>query len=410
MFSQWIHYKNIPINFYENTNVIKFDIEVNSLKDICVYSNLGNLINDPKGNRICVVNKIIENQVELESILKLTENGNSIFHLKTFSSNFFFIVRNRGWNVLYRLEKDNSLHKICYFSGNTIDYSFTNESIFLIYKTEERIPKTLLFELKNDNIIRKDTLQKFSPNKICSLNDSINILISDSKIVKISKTNTSIIDENINNLKDVSFKSEKIGYYLNSNGELYRTMDFGKSWVKLLTNSSFCEKIFFKSDSSGYFIDDKNNIYFTENYGNSWKIETIESTENVVIDKIIFLDESTTYLLSKNSLFTKSCQNPKTNMNNDIQTNYNNLSLTQSLLLYPNPTNKLLNIQIPEDFSNLDIITISLFNNIGEIQKEYFFSYQNFVSIDVSNFPNGIYYIEIKKLDKKYTSKFVISK
>jgi len=64
----------------------------------------------------------------------------------------------------------------------------------------------------------------------------------------------------------------------------------------------------------------------------------------------------------------------------------------KQIRLYPNPTTSLVNIGSNENFNNK---TFRIFNINGQVLKEEKTYQSNSVSIDLGEFPNGIYFIEI---------------
>jgi hypothetical protein len=66
-------------------------------------------------------------------------------------------------------------------------------------------------------------------------------------------------------------------------------------------------------------------------------------------------------------------------------------------LVYPNPTDGMLNIEFSTDIT-LDF-SLSLINVIGQlviIDKQELFNGEYIKQIDVSNYANGVYFIELK--------------
>ena len=68
-----------------------------------------------------------------------------------------------------------------------------------------------------------------------------------------------------------------------------------------------------------------------------------------------------------------------------------------NLLIYPNPSDGIINIEFSSDIT-LDF-SLSLLNLIGQlviIDKQELFSGEYVKQVDVSNYANGIYFIEVK--------------
>jgi hypothetical protein len=69
--------------------------------------------------------------------------------------------------------------------------------------------------------------------------------------------------------------------------------------------------------------------------------------------------------------------------------------------VYPNPTNSILNIEIPQ---NTEGVSILIFNAIGSVVAK-----TNKLNIDVSNLPSGIYWAQVKQKEKIGMQRFIVS-
>ncbi|MBP8034356.1 MAG: T9SS type A sorting domain-containing protein [Bacteroidia bacterium] len=86
---------------------------------------------------------------------------------------------------------------------------------------------------------------------------------------------------------------------------------------------------------------------------------------------------------------------------NNFPTNINYLKIENSLIIYPNPTNSILNIR--DKNQQLQNATIEIKNTLGQIA--YFDVYTH--QIDISHLPAGIYFITLNNKESKRTIKFV---
>ena len=72
----------------------------------------------------------------------------------------------------------------------------------------------------------------------------------------------------------------------------------------------------------------------------------------------------------------------------------------ENLKVYPNPTNNIFNIVLPNPTEHF---TISVYSSLGqELYKN-----SNHTSIDISNLVNGIYFLTVKQNDRNWTTKIV---
>jgi len=83
--------------------------------------------------------------------------------------------------------------------------------------------------------------------------------------------------------------------------------------------------------------------------------------------------------------------------------NFDNLN--QSFKLYPNPAQSgEINIEIPLEFSNG---TLAIHNSIGQLINSLTIK-ENSFSLDISNYPKGVYFFTLKTKDKTIASPLVI--
>ena len=86
---------------------------------------------------------------------------------------------------------------------------------------------------------------------------------------------------------------------------------------------------------------------------------------------------------------------------NPIASGLNEISnANNNILVYPNPANALLTIQINSSTKNF---TVEIFNLIGE----QIFKASNNINIDVSSFSQGLYFIKVKQDNKIMIAKFM---
>lgn len=78
-----------------------------------------------------------------------------------------------------------------------------------------------------------------------------------------------------------------------------------------------------------------------------------------------------------------------------------------SIVLYPNPANQNISIQIPFELL-LDDALISVFDVSGRLIKQ-FITENNFENLDTSNFMDGLYYIYIRSNKISFTEKFLVN-
>ena len=132
----------------------------------------------------------------------------------------------------------------------------------------------------------------------------------------------------------------------------------------------------------------------------TWKLSvggesvTISNPASTIIDQVIFGAQTTNmaYARIPNGTGNFVIQAPTFNANNEIPLGVNQVGdFKTSLKLYPNPTNAILNIS-NEAFS---IDSVQVINLQGQTLFQKTYNNENNVTLDFSNYSNGIYLITI---------------
>ena len=76
----------------------------------------------------------------------------------------------------------------------------------------------------------------------------------------------------------------------------------------------------------------------------------------------------------------------------------------ESIIMYPNPSSSVLNVEIPASLGNNN--QYEVFNNLGQVIKSGTTNSSNF-SINTSNFSNGVYFLKLKVENATKTLKFI---
>ena len=92
------------------------------------------------------------------------------------------------------------------------------------------------------------------------------------------------------------------------------------------------------------------------------------------------------------------------NTANGITTGINEISVNNTVTVYPNPTTGKLAVSL----NNANIGTIEIYNLIGEKVYANSYNQQKSTEIDISNSPSGIYFLKIGDGVQVYTSKIVV--
>ena len=132
----------------------------------------------------------------------------------------------------------------------------------------------------------------------------------------------------------------------------------------------------------------------------SWKLSvagesvTLATPNEVIIDQIVFGAQTTDMASARipNGTGNFVIQAPTFNANNEIPLGTNQFGdFNSSLKLYPNPTTSVLTIS-NDDFS---IESVQVINLQGQVLFQKNYENQNNVVLDMSNFSNGIYLVNV---------------
>jgi len=194
----------------------------------------------------------------------------------------------------------------------------------------------------------------------------------------------------------------KSGYY--SGKKVFYSDHAGLGWLNIsgsLPNIPVNCIVYENASQDGIYIGTDVGVYYKDSTMSDW-IPFIDYLPNVIVNEMeIFYPENkiiaATYGRGVWESYTYSA----------LQTRLKeNESITNKINVYPNPTNKEINISLNESFQ--DETTITIYNSLGQlVHKEILNAFNRNYSIDMQNKASGFYYIEIKNNKKLYTSKFI---
>jgi photosystem II stability/assembly factor-like uncharacterized protein len=198
-------------------------------------------------------------------------------------------------------------------------------------------------------------------------------------------------DPVINADYNICFIDNKIGYVLGF-GSINKTIDGGSTWGNI-----FCEKeelkfICFTDADTGYGVGLYGTIIKTTNGASTWTESNSGTSKN--LNSVFFTDKNTGYIVGQYGIILKTKNGGEYTelINKQINENY-------STLLYPNPVETILNINIINPTIRFSIIDMQ-----GEILINH--QAQN-RQIDVSNLKKGIYILKIYNENESLNSKFI---
>lgn len=224
----------------------------------------------------------------------------------------------------------------------------------------------------------------------------------------------------LNDELTTSFNDEVFGVYL----EQRQTPDVGNSNIKIDCNAFENQgvDIYIGEYTTGIEFGSANNEagnIFSDVHPNRWSIKNESSTDlyynllssNIQTNKDPFaprLFSMNIYpeYVSGEAICVLSCEDF------DIDWGFMNLTKIQDMQIkvYPNPNNGNLNIEIPSELFSEEYIHLQIFNQHGQqiLNKELVKT--SLVSENISNHPDGIYFVSILTPNYKISKKLVLIK
>lgn len=248
------------------------------------------------------------------------------------------------------------------------------------------------------------------------INDSLGFACGYNKIVKTidGGSNWSIQNLDSNILHSIFFPSDSIGYCKTigchpHNQTLYKTFDQGVTWNMIWSSPSLCfSGMSFPSNDSGY-IAGQFGISKTTDGGSTWLPQHSTGLAWDFYDDLIdvfFLNNDTGFAVGAGQFYRTSRGGILTSTNNFIQSNeYDNI-----LNAFPNPASQ--ELKLTFNFRNNYPLELSIFNQLGKkVYAEMIYNTSTLTPLNVSQFPEGIYFIRATTVDQiTYNKKFVVQR
>ena len=165
----------------------------------------------------------------------------------------------KHWTELFKTNDINPINSV----------SFVNQNRGIVVGNNGLIIKTI------DNGINWDTISYVNGNRLTAVTfptHDTGYILGGGKILKTINAGDDWIvqKEGPSNIKAISFRNSLLGYTAGTNGTMYKTSDGGIHWNKLTTGTTNNLKyLSFPSDKIGYAFDDS-TIIKTTNGGISW--------------------------------------------------------------------------------------------------------------------------------------------
>lgn len=242
------------------------------------------------------------------------------------------------------------------------------------------------------------------------ISDSIGFMTGFNQIIYktvnqgISWTKDTIgINSGASYLTNISTPSPSNLYTLNSNSEVYSSKDTGTTWNLLTTlNYSFLAEVEFANDSTG-FIPASFSIFKTIDGGVTWNLQSSSPpSQGMFFDALTEI-----FALSPTTLYATGFHSQlyRTYNGGDIISSIrdNDFNDDKSLLVYPSPTNGLINIPYAKNIRSIEV-----FNMQGQLIQSVEKMSQETIKIDLIG-DKGFYLIRVN-LQNGSTKSTIVSK
>ena len=368
------------------------------------------------GKRTYINTKSIEGEdVEFIGLIDFTqkneydENGNLLLESREFHYNTDDPSRYDTVKYEYSYDADNDLiiQKQLFLNRTfptNIYRLFNNDTVIYHGKSE--------LSAYNDSIDTFDSLEYITKIDFSEYNDTItttSYVLDTNSIEPKYNLHSKIIHSYYDNNNDSIFITD-VRWDANSSGTLIPTPTYHK--LRIYKNGKFIyslEKVILGNSVS----TSCNNENCTTTFG---------MAENI-IESIHYYDENGIWQSSQIT-FTTITPNQedsgsryycrvlpddilKTTINSSNQGNVNSINQTicNSFSLYPNPARDVLNIEMQQtlDMGEIQITSIS-----GRLIEQVPLYKQSKITIDVSQYKKGIYFISVKGISENYTEKIAI--
>ena len=246
-----------------------------------------------------------------------------------------------------------------------------------------------------------------------------------------------------NNILDVFFATPQFGYILNEYGDIRKTTNGGTSWTNLsISGMNTPQKLFFLSTDVGYVVNDFGLVFKTTDAGVSFTaagqtcintpfdMQFINDSTGFVVGSftnascdisyttnsgatwqsmlfpyefagwgVYAFDTAHVFLTGQNQTIIRVGEGGLITSNKQDNTQLQSLN---EVALFPNPANTAISFYANQSPSSIKILTID-----GRLMKVISGYFNQMVVIDISDFSNGLYFLESNTNGKLQTAKFI---
>jgi photosystem II stability/assembly factor-like uncharacterized protein len=185
------------------------------------------------------------------------------------------------------------------------------------------------------------------------------------------------------------------GWATGADGLILHTTEGGNTWTEQSSGTSYnLRSIVFSGEEMGFVAGDHGTLLRTDNGGESWYPKDLPVQEDLYA----------IHLLEYPQLIAAG-YNGSLLIGSEYMVGIKSEDLFASVKIFPNPTSDQLTIELPDSFKANEG-SLCVYSMAGkEIVRQKTTGEKSI--LDVSNFPNGLYFLQITIGDQNLTSKFI---
>lgn len=208
---------------------------------------------------------------------------------------------------------------------------------------------------------------------------------------------TSVFSDPSVTIKRMYFISPDTGYVACNSGKVLKTTDGGLSWQYLNTGiTNNLNAIYFINSNTGFAAGDAGTIIRTTNGGSTWSIDTTGVT--TAFTKIFFVNDSVGFARTGTSVYRTGVS--------IVPTGIEEKTIENKLVVYPNPAVASCTVKMPSDLQQESILM--MYDSSGKLLTEASIKKQQAeLTVDLTGYEPGNYYLVLKSKKKTYTGKVV---
>lgn len=239
--------------------------------------------------------------------------------------------------------------------------------------------------------------REFGPNGHYFMNDSIGFVSYDGHLYRTSDYGQTWIEPEgvTGTINRFNFTSDSSGYLVKNNADFYRTSDGGLHWSSLPTapSGNKINSMFFFNDSVGYATGNAGTILYTVNGGQSWDIQECPTSAN--LGRIRFVTPNLGFIFADGGALLQM-----------LLVGKEEIEKPDPVTVYPNPSGGIFILELPS-VSQVKDVLIDIYGMHGEKVLPSVLTRERKYKLSLSGQPAGIYFVHITSDDKIETLKII---